>query len=174
MKLTDGIISLRGAVEADAEAIASAVRSSADELGVWMPWAGADYDAEAALGWIRRELDPTDDPTVLIAPDGSIAGSCGLNKVDMGNQVANLGYWLRSDCTGQGWATAASLLVARHAFDELGLHRVEIVMSTQNLASRRVAEKVGATHEGVLRETLLLHGAHHDAHMFSLLPSDLS
>jgi RimJ/RimL family protein N-acetyltransferase len=45
-------------------------------------------------------------------------------------------------------------------------------MATANAASQRVAEKLGATREGVLRNRILIHDQVHDAVMFSLIPSD--
>jgi RimJ/RimL family protein N-acetyltransferase len=50
---------------------------------------------------------------------------------------------------------------------------VEIVMSVDNTASRRAAEKAGARLEGMLHNRIYLHGIAHDAFMFSLVPADL-
>lgn len=173
MELTDGTITLRRPTDVDAVEVTKAVHDSLEQLGRWMPWATDAYDLSTALAWIRGEIDPTEHPFLIVGPAGSIVGSCGLNRVDDPSKVANLGYWLHSDYTGRGWATAAVLLVARYAFGPAGLHRVEIIMSTSNEPSRRVAQKAGAHHEGILRETLLLHDTYHDAHLYSLLASDL-
>jgi len=64
--------------------------------------------------------------------------------------TANVGYWVRTGQTGQGIATAAVRRVARFGFEDLGLRRLELLVAVDNLASRRVAEKVGATFEGIL------------------------
>jgi RimJ/RimL family protein N-acetyltransferase len=56
---------------------------------------------------------------------------------------------------------------------ELGLHRIEIVVAVGNRASQRVAEKVDATYEVVLRHRLRLGETPVDAHMYSLLPDDV-
>ncbi len=57
----------------------------------------------------------------------------------------------RTGQTGQGIATAAVRLIARFGFEDLGLLRLlELLIAADNLASRRVAEKVGATFEGVV------------------------
>lgn len=172
MELTDGSITLRRPTEADAPAISANVQHSLAELSPWMPWATADYNEADALSWIRGELDPNADQFVILDGEGALVGTCGLNQINAVNKMANLGYWLRSDCCGNGWASSATTLAARYAFQELGLHRVEIFMSTANEASRRVAERVGAKYEGVLRGRLLLHGVHHDVHMFALLATD--
>ncbi|HEX7097575.1 MAG TPA: GNAT family protein, partial [Acidimicrobiales bacterium] len=173
LTLSDGHVVLRTPEERDAPAVTACVRESLDSLSRWLTWASADYDEAAALRWIRRQRDPT-EVAFLIEENGTIAGSCGLNRVDRANQNANLGYWLRPDHTGRGLATRAARLVARHGLTTLGLHRIEIVMAVDNDASRRVAERLGAVHEGTLRGRLWLHGRFHDMHMYSLLASDLA
>ena len=62
--------------------------------------------------------------------------------------------------------------LVRWAFENTNLNRVEIVASTMNFASLRVAEKAGAVREGVLRRRLLLHGVTHDAMVFSFVRTD--
>ncbi|BAN01961.1 GNAT family N-acetyltransferase [Ilumatobacter coccineus] len=163
---------LRQPVDADAVAVATAVQASLAELLPWMPWASADYDEAMALAWIRGE---TGDPYrfAIVDDDGVLVGTCGLNGVDELNRSANLGYWVRTDRAGNGLATAATRLVAEFGLREAGYQRLEIKMSTRNHASRRVAEKAGATHEGVARSSLLLHGEFHDAHVWSILAGEI-
>ncbi len=97
----------------------------------------------------------------------------GLNFFNRVHQMANLGYWVRTSAVGRGTATLAACLVARFGFAQLGLHRIEILAAVDNIASQRVAEKVGAVREGVLRKRLLINGESHDAVMLSLLPEDV-
>ncbi|MEM9463328.1 MAG: GNAT family protein [Myxococcota bacterium] len=172
MQLTDGTIRLRPAVEEDAPEVTAAVQASWPELFEWQPWAIPTFDQNDALRWIRGDLDPTEHAFVILGPDEQIAGVCGLGHINEVNRFANLGVWLRSDRTRRGWATAAVRLVVRYGFEELGLHRVELLMATGNAASRRLAERLGAHHEGVLRGRLLLHGVHHDAHLFAILAGE--
>ncbi|MEE8353937.1 MAG: GNAT family protein, partial [Dehalococcoidales bacterium] len=108
------------------------------------------------------------DPT-----DGSFIGGCGLNGINRVNGTANLGYWVRTGWTRRGVATAATLLLAEFGIRHAGLTRIEILTATGNRASRRVAEKAGATREGVLRNRLLVHGKLHDAVLYSVIPGDL-
>jgi RimJ/RimL family protein N-acetyltransferase len=61
-------------------------------------------------------------------------------------------------------------LLADFGFKELKLNRIETLVAVDNLASQRVAAKVGAVREGILRNRLLLRGKIHDAVMFSLIP----
>ena len=64
-------------------------------------------------------------------------------------------------------------LLTRFGFEELSLTRIEIVVVEANTPSLRVAEKAGATREGVLRNGLVLRDRALDAVMFSLIPGDL-
>jgi RimJ/RimL family protein N-acetyltransferase len=65
-------------------------------------------------------------------------------------------------------------LIARWAFDELGVQRLELTTAPENVASHRVAERAGFTREGVLRGLQATKNeGRRDTVMFSLLPLDL-
>lgn len=168
MELTDGLVTLRPPAEADAAQLVAGVRHAQPELYPWLPWATEDYDLADALQWINVQLDP--HPFVVLNPDGEIIGTTGLNAIDEANGRANLGYWLRTDQAGNGYATRATTLLADYGLTTLGLNRIEIIMSVENEPSRAVARRSGAAYEGVLRNRLLLHGRLHDAHSYSMIP----
>ncbi len=165
-------IRLRKPAQEDAEAIVEAVQTSLAELSVWMPWARSDYDVESAKQWIDGAFGDLHS-FLMIEADGSIVGTCGINAHDALNQRANLGYWVRSDRTGRGYATHAARTVAKFGVEN-GLQRLEIVVSTQNRASCLVAERIGAHYEGVARARLMLHGVAHDAHIYSFTSADFT
>ena len=73
----------------------------------------------------------------------------------------------------QGLAPATALGVARLAFKELELNIVEIVSATENKASIRVAEKIGALRERILRKRIIVRDTVYDAFMFSLIADDV-
>jgi len=110
---------------------------------------------------------------IVDADDGSILGGCGLTQINWQHRFANLYYWVHSRKAGRGVASAATLQLARYGFETLGLQRIEIVVAAGNLASLRVAEKVGAEREGLLRNRIHINDEWHDAFMHSLIPSDL-
>jgi RimJ/RimL family protein N-acetyltransferase len=64
-------------------------------------------------------------------------------------------------------------LLARFAFEELKLNRVEITPAIGNKASQRVAMKAGATKEGILRNGIVVRDKIYDVIMYSLIPEDL-
>lgn len=89
-------------------------------------------------------------------------------------RFANLGYWVRTSRTQQGIATAVVPMIVKFGFDNLNLHRMEIVVAVANLPSQRVAEKAGAFREGLLRQRLFVHGQISDAFIFSFMPADFT
>jgi len=178
IRLTDGIVTLRPYQVSDIDSLYEAVRESIPEISVWMDWCHADYSIEESRAWIESQPEKLGKGTdynfaIFDSSNGSYLGGCGLNDIDYSNRVANLGYWVKTSQTRKGIATAVTLLLARFAFDELKLNRVEIVIVVGNIASERVAEKTGATKEGVLRNRLMVNGNPSDATMFSLIPRDL-
>ncbi len=95
----------------------------------------------------------------------------GVNSHDY---RARLGYWVSATERGRGTCTRALRLLSRHALDELRLQRIELITDPDNVASQRVAEKVGFQREGVLRAHLRHpDGRIRDSVMFSLLPGEL-
>jgi ribosomal-protein-serine acetyltransferase len=171
--LTNGTIVLRPPMQGDADAIASAVQASLRDLSRWLPWATPTYNPSDALDWISNRFDATAHSFLILDAAGNVVGTCGLNQIERASLRANLGYWLHSDFTGRGYATMATKLVANHGLSDLGLQRLEIVMSVENEPSRKVAERSGAWHEGIQKKRLQVEGVTHDAHMFSITEPQL-
>ena len=109
---------------------------------------------------------------ILDEETDQIVGVTFLNQINRTHQLGNLGYLVRTSRTGEGIATEAARLVARFGFEELGLQRIEIVVHSENSPSLKVAEKLGATREALLRNRLLVHDIPSFAYMHSLIPSD--
>ncbi len=156
----------------DAPRLFEAARESINEVYPFLPWCHPDYSFDDSRQWIEAvEADWKKDVCYNFAVfdhDNAFVGGCGLNRIDQ-HPVANLGYWTRTHAAGRGIATEAAAGLAQFGFEHLQIKRIEIVMSTRNLPSRRVAERSGATYEGLLRNRLLLHGELHDAFMYSLI-----
>ena len=76
------------------------------------------------------------------------------SRPDQAWAVASVGFWAAPRARGRGVVTDATRLVARHAVEKMGVQRLEWYANVGNVASRRVAEKVGFTVEGTLRRGL--------------------
>jgi RimJ/RimL family protein N-acetyltransferase len=69
-------------------------------------------------------------------------------------------------------ATEAMYLMARHAFDDLGYRRYEWKCNALNAPSRRAAERLGFTFEGLFRQHMIVKGLNRDTAWFAMLDSD--
>jgi ribosomal-protein-serine acetyltransferase len=178
LELTEGPLLIRPFRQEDAGALYEAVRESISEVSPWLPWCHQNYSIEESRAFIgSRELASQGGEWysfgIFETDGGGFLGGIGINFINRVHQMANLGYWVRSSASGRGVATMATRLAAKFGFEQLGLHRIEIVAAVGNIASQRVAEKAGAKREGVLRKRLLIQGESLDAVLFSLVPEDL-
>lgn len=179
VELTEGAILLRPFRTEDIVSVHEAILESFDELSRWMQWCDENYSIDETSAFINSRDDAWKNDleysfAVCHRETGMFQASFGLNFVNRTYQMANLGYWVRTSVTGQGIASRATRLVARFAFEQLNLQRIEIVAAVGNLASQRVAEKAGAVREGMLRKRLVSRDEAVDAVMFSLVAEDLS
>lgn len=178
-ELFDSTIVLRPFRAEDVAQVHEAILESFDELSRWMRWCNADYSIDQTSAFVLSQDEAWKNDAeysfaVCDRETGILQASVGLNFVNRTYLMANLGYWVRTSATGQGIASRATRLVARFAFEELKLQRVEIIAAVANLASQRVAEKAGAVREGVLRKRLVSNNEAMDAVLFSLVAEDLS
>ena len=97
--------------------------------------------------WLKRNLDHQDEFdyglfSIILKETGELIGNCGLEQMEE-EGAAELGYDFRSDYWNQGYASEAALAVRDYAFDVLRLPQLISLLRVGNLASKRVAEKVG-------------------------------
>lgn len=168
---------LRPHREADIQPLFEAARCSIPEISPWMSWCHEHYTIEDAAAWVRSREEAwrrreAFSFVIEETATGELVGTAGLSHPNWLHQLANLGYWVRTASTGRGYATAAARRLARWAMKEQGLTRLEIVVAVGNHASRRVAEKLGATFEGIQRNRLTNGPELLDAWMYSLIPGD--
>ncbi|MGH2788794.1 MAG: GNAT family N-acetyltransferase [Actinomycetota bacterium] len=157
-----------------ADAMWHAVRSSLEELKPWMAWANdtdhpstRDFTIAAERAWMA---DTSWSFTIFFA--GDVAGTISLDGHDRILKSARVGYWVRSDLAGRGLVSEAVSAIVEFAFEVVGLHRLELHASPANAASVRVAEKIGFSRRGLLRDGSRGSGGWHDVHVFDLLESD--
>jgi len=175
--LSNNQVTIRRYDTVDVPLLCEAARESSAEVSVWLPWCHSHYSMEESLEWILRSGKQWDEKRefhfgIFDSQSGGFVGGVGLNELKPEHRLANLGYWVRTAWTGRGVATAAASLAAGFGFKDLWLDRIEILAALGNKPSQRVAEKLGANKEGVLRNRLVIHGQAHDAVVFSLIGSE--
>ncbi len=104
---------------------------------------------------------------------GRFAGEINLSSVQRGPyQNAYVGYWIDEAMAGRGYIPEAFVVVCRFAFEDLALHRLQASIIPRNLASRRVAEKVGLREEGIATRYLEINGIWEDHVRYAITVED--
>ena len=171
MELHDDDLVLRPWTEDDVPALAAACNDP--EITRWIPRIPSPYTEQDALAFIRGEVRPDLDHSFAVTSGRAVVGSIGMS-VNL-NRTGHIGYWVAAHARGQGVCTRALRMLAVWALDDLRLERLELITDPDNVASQRVAEKVGFRREGILRSHLLHRdGRRRDSVMYSLLPGELS
>jgi RimJ/RimL family protein N-acetyltransferase len=109
---------------------------------------------------------------VIDEADGRVLGIAGAPRIDHEARTAELGYLIAPAARGRGVATQALGLLTDWALTELRALRLELLISDQNPASRKVAIRCGYHLEGVLRSLHLKDGIRWDTEIWSRLPTD--
>jgi ribosomal-protein-serine acetyltransferase len=173
-RTTDRLL-LRPFERRDTLPLVEAVRVSLSELSLWLPWAHPTYGRSDAQGYIRESMRswkegkafdfairPLDEPRRHF-------GNISVWFISRSFRTGEVGYWIRSDETSKGLATEATRRALDIAFNELRLHRVILRIAIGNRPSERVAEKLGFTREGVLREEIKIRGTWLDHSVWGML-----
>ncbi|MBK9180570.1 MAG: GNAT family N-acetyltransferase [Acidimicrobiales bacterium] len=101
--------------------------------------------------------------------DGQFAGEINLNAVQRGPfQNAYVGYWIDEERAGHGYVPEALVLLCKHAFEELHLHRLQVAIIPRNRSSRRVVEKLAIREEGLALRYLEINGVWEDHLRFGI------
>ena len=171
-------VQIRPFQSSDAAEVYQAVRESLPQVSLWLPDLNDAITLEKVQGYIASQAEHASQRTaynfvIMDGDDHTILGGCGLTQINWQHGYANLYYWVRSSKAGRGVASAAAAQLARYGIQTLGLQRIEIVVAAGNLSSLRVAEKIGAEREGLLRNRICVNGVMQDAFMYSLISSDL-
>src|SRR5687768_14629088 len=170
----DGI-TLRAWREDDVDIALDAVKRNSDHLQTFMRWMTPDYDRAAAEKFIADAITNRLQRKKLqlgIFRGDEVLGSIGFVYLDFDARKTEIGYWIDRQAEGKGIITRACRVLIDYAFDELGMNRVEIRCSTQNIRSAAVPERLGFVKEGLLRQAERLKDGLHDFNIYSLLAQD--
>jgi ribosomal-protein-serine acetyltransferase len=146
--LTDGRISLRKYRMGDEFSLYEAIQESIVEL-THRGFYHVGFTMEDAVNDVVSRITTWTEGgayTFLIEerPGPVFLGNCKIEELELERNHAALGWWVRTSKTGHGIATAAASLMAQAAFEDLPLNSLSIYTNADNIASRHVAEKIGA------------------------------
>lgn len=140
----------------DGTAVYEAIKESIVDLKPWLSFAhneqseqiAEEHICEAVIRYRERE-----DLRLLVflKDTGEFVASSGLHRIDWNVPKFEIGYWIRSSKSGQGFMTEAVEGITLMTMQELGARRVEIRCDSNNQKSRCIPERLGFTLEGILR-----------------------
>lgn len=132
-----------------------------------MQWYPAPFDQKGVEAWIKRNFDRYKSEghglwAMVLKSSGELIGDCGcvIQEVEGKNEL-EVGYHVRRDLWGNGYATEAARACMEYAFNRLGVPRVISIIRPENVNSRRVAEKNGLSCEKIV----FWHGYDHCIYM---------
>ena len=169
---------LRPIQTGDGAIIHEAKRESWPELAKWMIWThGKPEDAKVDDDEIfcrkkQAKFLLREDITLLSfnRQGNRFLGGAGLHKFNWQRRIFTMGYWVRTNETGQGYATEVATALIHYAFKALSAKKVFVFHADGNLGSQRVIEKVGFEREGILRKHHELpDGSMVDEYLYGLL-----
>jgi ribosomal-protein-alanine N-acetyltransferase len=159
----------------DGAALARAYRANRDHLAPWEPSRDEAFFTTEAQE--RHAQQCVDDAAagrslrfLIVSDDGEVRGRVNLNNIIRGAfWNADLGYWVAADRVRRGLASKAVALVATHAQEDLGLHRLQASTLLHNVASQRVLRGNGFERIGLAPKYLRIAGEWQDHMLFQLL-----
>jgi ribosomal-protein-alanine N-acetyltransferase len=175
VEISGPTLTLRFATPEDAPALFAL--ASDPQVTRFFSW-GPYTSIEQPLAYIDRlagQRERGEQLDVLIVHrDAGPIGVTGLVEFSHRDRRAIVGSWLGRDWWGSGANTEAKALIARLAFEHLGLDRVGAYADVVNARSQAALEKVGFVREGVLRSWHRHGDSVHDVWMFGLLRDDFA
>jgi len=158
-----------------AQGIWEATRVSMEELRPWLSWAatGSPEQTQTFTEEAARDWEAGTGYNFAVLAEGEVAGTIGLHTPMAARRIGEVGYWLRTDRTGRGYATEAGKAIVSFGFETVHLARLELRAGVENRPSQRVAERLGFRQEGRLRRGCPLPNGGYDCYIYGLLPEDV-
>lgn len=149
------------------------VKAQREDLGQWLAWPRhADSEAFFAA-FIQKALHDYAEGksmTCAILYRGSLVGNISYNSISHSLKKVEIGYWLSKEARGKGIVTACVRHLVDHAFDVLGMEKVQISAAVDNRPSRKVCERLGFELEGIITRNENLNGRVVDHAVYGLTP----
>ncbi|HEU0206961.1 MAG TPA: GNAT family protein [Pseudolysinimonas sp.] len=151
------------------------------------PWVGPSFvtsDVDGARATLQRYADATARDGNRIfgiwldgLPDSTgptLVGGVMFVEFSAAAGTCEIGCWLEPAAEGRGLITAACRMLLTYAFDERNLHRAEWRCRADNARSSAVAERLGMTLEGLLREAWKVGDVFYDKQVWSILAGEFT
>lgn len=108
----------------------------------------------------------------LIFEGENKVGLAQIYNIDIVNRKCNLGILIDPIYSNKGIGSSTLKLLISICFQNLNLHKLEVNIYKENVASIKLVEKAGFRQEGVLKHSIFKHGYYKDICMYGLINSN--
>lgn len=141
----------------------------------WLGWA-ANYSNKAAADFLKVVDEDWNNNTQFVYAiylENTFIGVISILNVAWQHKRAEIGYWLDTDYTGNGYMTEAVRLIEKELFDN-DFNRIVIHTDVLNVKSAKIPQTLGYKLEGILRQDIYSepNQRFRDRNVFSKLKSD--
>jgi [ribosomal protein S5]-alanine N-acetyltransferase len=169
--LTSSRLCLRKIVDSDAAALL-ALRSN-KEVMQYIPRPIMQTEEEAVafvqlLNNVEAKEDGINWAITLMNDEILIGNVCHFN-FEKEFLRSEIGYMLSPAHQNKGIMTEAVKMILQYGFEQMGLHSCLAIINESNIASQKVAEKVGMILEGHFKENQIVHGKFTNTNWYSIL-----
>ncbi|WP_242927033.1 GNAT family N-acetyltransferase [Pontibacter vulgaris] len=158
----------------DAPAIYTLIDSYRAYLREWLPFidfSRSVKDNEAYLKSVTSEDNVTDQVFAIVYLE-RLVGIIAYKTIDLLNRKLEIGYWLGEPYQGKGIMRRCCSALMQHAFENMGINRIQIKVGEGNFKSSNIPKNLGFTIEGIEREGEFLNGRFLDLEIYSLLKTE--
>jgi ribosomal-protein-alanine N-acetyltransferase len=178
IELSDGLVRLRPLSRREGRNWNTVRSTNADWLAPWEAThpegAGRPLTFHAMVRQFDREARAGRMLPLAVQLGDRLVGQVTVSGIVWGSlRSGQVGYWIDRAVAGQGVMPTAVAMMVDHCFFGLGMHRLEVNIRPENVASLRVVEKLGFRSEGIRRRYLHIDGAWRDHATFALTPEDV-
>lgn len=132
----------------------------------------AKYTEEQASAFIKHAMEQAENSDIhyaIVDEQDEYMGTISLKNINKKDKNAEYAIVTRSKAHGKGYAREATYDIIRMGFNEYGLEKIYLYVSTKNIAANKFYRKCGFKEEGVFRKHLLIHDRLEDIRWYSIL-----
>lgn len=154
-----------------------AIRASLPELVQWLPWA-VGYDRSVSQRFVRESASAWNDGRAFDfairlpeEPDLHV-GNVSVWPTSAPNRTGEIGYWVRTDLSGEGIGTEVTARALQIGFEELEYHKIILRIAAGNERSDKIAKRLGFNYDGMLRHEVRVGDEWLDHSVWSVLETE--
>lgn len=170
--LNHGGVNLRLVRVRDAKKLERLILGNREWLRPWEatnPHGPNTFDIKAQVRGLLKQLKEDQGYPFVIEYRGEVVGQLNVANVLFGSvSSAMLGYWIAPNFAGKEITPTAVALAIDYLINIVGLHRVEIDIRPENIASLRIVEKLGLRYEGLKERYIHINGDWRDHYIFAI------